>query len=540
MRRSLFTLVLTLGSCLLLATPAAALTGSGTWNHVGTNGLTPPGPALNGHVYEMYATPSLLYVAGGFTNAGGIAAADRIATWNGSSWGSLGNVSLAGTGSVFAIAVSGGKVYAGGNFTNAGGNDTADYLAVYDGVSWKPFCNASSTVPAFNGPSFQVLALQVIDSILYVGGTFNNANGVGVADYLIGCNMTTGAMTTTTTPGGQDVTGAIYDLAATTDGTLYAGGTFTDLDDVPAADRLASYDGTWHGVGTTVMTGLIRGLFAKGMDLYISRDDINIGGDALADHLVRWNGSTISHVGSNSTGLDGYFPASSQINELASVGSLLFAAGSWLDANGAATGDMLAYFDGVAWHPLGSNGAGNGALNANTEGLAVYGGQLYAGGASTSAGSDPLANFVASRSLRLPDNTIAASTGASVGTNIYNGTAAGQTKSLSANRGTSKTFRVVVWNQGILPATFTLKGTNAGTGYTVKYVEDWSGTHQNITAAVKAGTYVTPQVAPTTGYQMIVTVTLSNSAANKGSFVVTASSTAGTPKDSVKGVVNAN
>jgi hypothetical protein len=61
-------------------------------------------------------------VGGEFTDAGGVANADRIAKWNGSSWSAVSSApSQISNGGVFAIAVSGGKVYAGGTFTNAGG-----------------------------------------------------------------------------------------------------------------------------------------------------------------------------------------------------------------------------------------------------------------------------------------------------------------------------------------------------------------------------------------------------------------------------------
>lgn len=534
-RRSLLALSLSLAVCLASIAPATALIGTGTWGHLGTNGATPAGPALDGHVYEMLATPDALYAAGRFTNAGGIAAADRIAKWDGKSWSAIGTTPIADNGSVFAIAVDGDKVYAGGNFTNAGGVAAADGLAVFDGVSWSPFCRD----PAF-GASLQVFALQVVGSQLYVGGTFQNANGNPVADYLIACDLNTGAMTTTVNNDG-DFTGAIYDLAATTDGTLYAGGTFTNLDQVATADSVASYNGTWNGLGSTPIGGIVRGLHANGMDVYVSSDGLNIGGDGRSDHLVKWDGSAYSPVGSDSTGTNGYFPSSATINELTTSGSLLFAAGSWLDANGAPTGDMFAYFDGGSWRPLGSNGAAtpNGALNANTEGLAVFGGQVYAGGASTNAGGDSKANFAASRSLRLADATIAGPTGASVGNNIYNGTAAGQTKKLQIPRGTSKTFRITIWNDGIVPASFTLKGKGEAKGYTIKYFEDWSGTHANITAAVRNGEYVTPEVAATFGFPMEVVVTLSSTAAEGGHFVVRASSMPNDPKDLVKGVVSA-
>ena len=482
----------------------------------------------------MHATASALYLGGAFTNAGGIPAADRIAKWDGSSWSAIGTTPIASNGSVFAIAVSAGKVYAGGNFLNAGGDDNADYLAVFDGVSWEPFCSGGGA--AF---SLQVNALQVIGTTLYVGGTFQNANGIAAADYLVGCSLTTGTMTPLV-DGGGDFTGPIIDLAATTDGKLYAGGNFSNLDGVPTADRVAWYDGIWHGLDATDIGGIVRGLHARGTDVYVSSDGLNIGGNPLADHLVKWNGSSYSSVGSDSTGTNGYFPTSAYIYELTTVGSLLFASGSWQNANGAATGDMFAYFNGGSWSPLGSDGAGNGAMSSNTEALAIFGGQVYAGGGISSAGGDPKAMWAASRSLRLPDASIQGITGAVVGYDVYNSSAAGQSKTLSIPRGSSKTFHVTIWNRGILPATFTLKGAGAARGYTIRYFDDWQPSKPNITTAVKAGTFVTPEVPPGFGYPMTVVVKLSASAASTGSFTVLASSTAGTPKDKVKGIARAN
>jgi hypothetical protein len=516
-----------------LVAPASALTGSGSWGHLGTNGETPQGSALNAHVYEMHRAGTILYAGGAFTNAGGIPSADRIASWDGDSWKSLSPTPIADNGSVFAIAHYGGKIYAGGNFMNAGGDPNADNLAVWDGVSWQPFCN-SGIGPAFDG---NVMALQVIGTTLYVGGTFQNAGGVAAADYLVACDMNTGAMSAVVSTDG-DFTGSVYDLTASTDGILYAGGTFSNLDQIAAADFVASFDGTaWSSLGTTAIGGIVRGLHAIGTDVYVSSDGLDIGGESRSDHLVRWDGTTYNPVGSDTAGTNGYFPSSATINELTTSGTLLFAAGQWLDANGQPKADMVAYFDGTTWRAIGSNGAGNGALNANTEGLAVVSGILYAGGASTSAGGDPKANFAASRSLKLADAEIGNSSGNYVGNDVYSTTGAGQTKTVSIGRGTSKFFPVLIQNDGLLPASFTLKGTGAATGYTVTYIDYSNG--ENITSAIRNGTFNTGTLARGQSFAMKVIVKLSSSAAERGTFLVTAESTAGSPKDTVKGVVDA-
>ena len=147
-------------------------------------------PSLNGPVTALNAdAPGILLVGGSFTSAGGNANAARIATWNGTAWGALNGPPIS-NGGVFAIAYHAGRVYAGGTFVNAGGNPDADYLAVWDGASWAPFCTSTKPGPAFSG---SVAALQVIGNTLFVGGAFQNGAGIDAADYLLACDLTTGA-----------------------------------------------------------------------------------------------------------------------------------------------------------------------------------------------------------------------------------------------------------------------------------------------------------------------------------------------------------
>ena len=137
-------------------------------------------------------------------------------------------------------------------------------------------------------------------------------------------------------------------------------------------------------------------LAAHGTNVYVGTDAINIAGIAQADHVAKWNGSAWSAMGSNTAGGDGWFPASTFIYALTTSGSLVFAAGSFQNANGDPLADDIAYFDGSAWHPLGSNGAGNGPLNGNVAALATFGQALYAGGTFNKAGGNTLASSVAS------------------------------------------------------------------------------------------------------------------------------------------------
>jgi len=104
-------------------------------------------------------------------------------------------------------------------------------------------------------------------------------------------------------------------------------------------------------------------------------------------------------------------------------------------------------------------------------------------------------------------------------------------------RGTSQYFPVLIWNDGQGPASFKLKGTGAASGYTVSFFDHRAG--KSVTDAVRKGTFSTGTVAPGAAFALRMVVKVSATAAGSGSFVVTASSTAGTPKDVVKGVVRA-
>ena len=379
--------------------------GPGGWSALGDRG-TPGSQSLDLVASALTVSSGVLYVGGGFTDAGGVPAADRIATWNGSNWSAVSSsTSQISNGVVAAIAVSGGRVFAGGNFQNAGPPGTAtnaDFLAVWDGVSWGPFCGAT-------GPGGNVTSLQIVGQTLYVGGEFQKggAGNPPPASYLLACDLATGAARSTVVDPAHPFSGSVYALAADSDGTLYAGGGFIDLENIPAADNVAYLPagGTWHAMGSgggscsCAIPTFVRGLTAVGNDVYVGTDANDVAGIPQADHVARWNGTDWSAVGAGTGGANGWLPTTAKIDALLGFGSNLFVTGSFQDANGDPRADNVAFFDGTTWHPLGSDGAGNGPWNGEGHALALIGRQLHAAGNFTSAGGDPQARSVASFDL---------------------------------------------------------------------------------------------------------------------------------------------
>jgi hypothetical protein len=382
----------------------AVATGPGGWDHLGT-GATPSSAALDGRVDALISVPHVgtipdsMYAGGVFTRAGGSSAAAMIARWDGESWHSIGApaISTATGAAVHAIAVDGttGKIYVGGNFSDAGGNANADFVAVWDGANWQPFCAPMSG---------NVSALQIIGRKLYIGGDFASGAGLTSAARLVSCDMDTGTPSATVPDSPSQINGSVDALAADAAGNLYAVGGFINLNGIAAADHVARYDGaTWAAMGSGpgpdfgAVEDHTRSVTSDGTNVYIGTDATDVAGIPQADHVAKWNGSAWSAVGANTAGTNGWFSTGTAfINAMATdTQGDLYVTGSFQNADGVATGDQVAAFNGFNWAPLGSDGAGNGPLSGPGNALTLFGGQVVVGGNFVSAGGDSRADYVA-------------------------------------------------------------------------------------------------------------------------------------------------
>lgn len=534
MRRRHLALPLVLAGALLVA-PTAFATGPGGWDHLG-NGGSAGVPAFVGHVTALNAdNPGVLYAGGPFTNAGGKANADFLAKWDGATWSAVsGSARL--NGAVDTIAYHAGHVYVGGEFTNAGGNPDIDFLAEWTGSAWTSPCVSTGPNPPITA---QVAALQIIGNTLYVGGAFQNGADIAAADFLVACDLTTGAAHSTV-PNDGDVNSGVYALSADSNGTLYAGGGFINLAGVVGMNHVASFDGaTWHPMGgANAVDDIVRSLAASGTNVYVGTDAINIAGIATADHIARWDasGQFFSAVGSNTAGTDGWFNSFAFLYRMVTSGSLLFVGGSFQNADGVATADDVAYFDGSTWHPLGSDGAGNGPLNSNVTALAVFNHRIVAGGNFSNAGGDALADSIGSHVILRPDARIGTSaSGPFTGNNVYSASGSGETRTISIRRGHTDHLFVDLQNDGLTADALKVTGPDGSQGFRLKYFLGGS----DVTSHVVHGNFSTGNLPPGGHLTLKVVVKVGHASAGSGTFVITARSGPGIPTDAVRAKVDA-
>jgi hypothetical protein len=515
-------------------------TAIGLWSALGSNGAGDG--ALDQIPYNgvdaLAVSGSDLYVGGGFLDAAGIATADDIAKWNGTTWSALGsNGSGDGAiqGPVQALAVSGSDLYVGGWFANAAGIPGANNVAKWNGRAW----SALGDTTAINDA---VYALAVSGSNLYVGGIFDDAADIWEADGIAKWNGS--AWSALGSNGAGD--GALTDAGASgfvaalavSYGALYVGGSFNNAAGIATADNIAKWNGSaWSALGSNgagdgaifpseyadlIWYGDVAALAVSGSDLYVGGSFLDVAGIPAADYVAKWNGIGWSALGSNGAG-DGALAESEDaygnvargdVYALAVSGSDLYVGGEFANAAGIPAADYVAKWNGSDWSALGSNGAGDGALDHRTTvgALAVSGSDLYVGGTFVDAAGIATADNIAKWStiVRQPDGRIRLGTGAYVGNDIYNTSGAGQSRRGSARRGHSITFGISIQNDGTSADRIRVKATGiANKAYTVKYLRGTT----NITKAVVAGAYKTRSLAPAATYLITARVTVRSTAA---------------------------
>lgn len=348
-------------------------------------GAGPTGSSPN--IYAMAVFENTLVVGGGFTGIGGIAAS-AIARYDGVSWTTLGSGITGGAfprvhalAAYNSIVISSPSVlYVGGGFTTAGGVPSANVASYRTASGWSAVSTGlGGTVTRLLISVAPVGARVTLTAVSqaqapWTGGVYQWVSNVGVWNAILAAATPLdvvghlgsfgGAWTASTSRGGlsrwngsswvpfgNGINGGITRVVAF-HGQLHAIGTFNYADQQPA-DGIARLDSNgWHPL--PVLSGM-----STMTDAVVHQNQIVVAGTMGAQTLVRrWTGSQWFTMGS------AFFQAGTS--------PVLHVSGTDLYVG---TGRFVYRWNGLAWQQLG----GETGLGDNVNGVVRIDDTLYAG-----------------------------------------------------------------------------------------------------------------------------------------------------------------
>ncbi len=322
-----------------------------------------------------------------------------IATWDGFTWKPL------DPGTDNAVGCFGehaGRLVAGGNFTTMS-SAAANHIAQWDGIDWTPFAG---------GLDGEVTSVTDHNGELYAGGRFTQTGGPGGIPAAHVARWDGSAWRAV----GLGAGGLDDNVLATAswNGKLIVAGEFTHAGGLPA-NRVAAWDGTsWSALGVG-FSSPVNSLWVYNGDLYAgvfkwtgtTWQQIPGPGD-LAGPMMVANGVAYSGTYNQTTAtwgmrrLDGtIWTALGNTIPAFTISALGISAGRPVMGGALKTGTLSADMQVVGlsgsgpaatWQPLGA-GMGFPISKPYVRALALFHGELLAGGLFTSAGSAPSAYF---------------------------------------------------------------------------------------------------------------------------------------------------
>ncbi len=227
------------------------------------------------------------------------------------------------------------------------------------------------------------------------------------------------------TPGSDSLNGSVYALKTGVPGGLYVGGNFTDAGGNANADRIASWDGTsWGAVSSPssqISNGAVHAIASANGKVYAGGTFTDAGGNTDADFLAVWNGTNWAPFCKPEPAFGG------NVLALQIIGSTLWVGGTFQNGAGDPTADYLLACDlntGVSTSPFNADGDGSGAMYALT---ADSNGNLYGAGTFINLDGIAAADYVAYRDTAGGWNAMGSGPGPAFGA------VTGITRSLTAN-----------------------------------------------------------------------------------------------------------
>ncbi len=158
----------------------------------------------------------------------------------------------------------------------------------------------------------------------------------------------------------------------------------------PAGNEWLGYGSNGNGNGA--LNGAVLAILVSDISVRVAGTFTNAAGIATADYVARWDGNSWHGLGSNGAG-DGAL--NGPVRALAGYQHLLYVGGDFTDAAGIPQADYLAVWTGDVWTHASSQGAVNGDLNGPVLGLAVRDWSVVVGGSFTDAAGIATADYFA-------------------------------------------------------------------------------------------------------------------------------------------------
>ena len=317
-----------------------------------------------------------VYIGGsGLRIAGGLKP-NRVAHWNGSAWDDMNGGISGGSASVGVILQNAGNVYVGGNFTNAGGV-AARNIAYWDGASWHAMAS---------GLNSNVNALCFHNGQLFAGGAFTRrGNGT---ENLPGVARWNGSDWVQVEPMSAWRNNNVVNALISDGVNLYMGGNYfinwfetTPPFNGANVDNIGYWDGShWWPMGNG-LSNTVNELAFVGTDLYAGGSFTFSGMGTPIRRIARWTGSAWSEVGGGIT--------NGTVNALAASGSTLYVGGTFTNVGGLAHLSRLLKWTGAQWQTLGSGISRISPAASSVSEIAISGDDVWVVGSFSYAGGRP-------------------------------------------------------------------------------------------------------------------------------------------------------
>ena len=226
-------------------------------------------------------------------------------------------------------------------------------------------------------------AAATADGKIYIGGSFTHVGGSSDGMLVNHIVMWTGS---SWEPLGAGIGGDSYSSVKTitiNGSDVYVGGSFATAGGIPAKN-IAKWNGTaWSAFGNGTNDEVRTSLYYNNA-LYIGGTFTTAGGNTV-NCVAKWSGNSWSPL---STGINGSY-RSAFVESMALLGSTVCIGGRFSSAGGVPASNVASW-NGSGWSNL---GLGTGGAVPDVRAMAVSGSYLYIGGEFASAGSATVAGI---------------------------------------------------------------------------------------------------------------------------------------------------